>query len=141
MINIPDETPTLHHIGVAVSDLDKAIEWYTSHLGGSSHGREVLGSFNVEVCFIDYGNTLIELLTPTAETGGVYKFLQEHGPGLHHLCWEVKDLEASLRKLQQQGCTLLDTHPRPGAHGFNVAFVHPRSCGGVLVELCQRKTD
>ena len=81
--------------------------------------------------------TKIELLFPTAEDSVISKFLNNHGPGLHHVCYRVADIEASLKSYAEKGYKLIDVEPRPGAHGTRIAFLHPKSLGGVLTELCE----
>ena len=102
----------------------------------SGHG-ETLEYANVELAFLATPGTRIELVAPTATNGPLYDFLQERGPGLHHIAYRVRDIRGALKELESQGCTLLDKAPRPGAHGTQIAFVHPRDFDGVLTELME----
>lgn len=127
----------LDHIGIAVPNLDEAIAHYEKHFGFTLDLRETLPSQKVELAFLKLANTKIELLTPTDPSSTLQKFLTNKGPGLHHLCYEVKDIKAELKRLKDSGFTLIDESPRPGAHHTLIAFIHPKSVGGVLTELCQ----
>lgn len=127
----------LDHIGVAVQDLDLAIQWYASTAGLRVSSREEVESQHVEVAFLGEIAPRIELLTPLGDTGPLATFLAKRGPGLHHLCYAVDDISQELLRLHAQGLKLIDTAPRIGAEGALVAFIHPSSCGGVLTELVQ----
>ncbi|HET7234347.1 MAG TPA: methylmalonyl-CoA epimerase [Longimicrobium sp.] len=127
----------LHHVGIAVHSLDESLALFESITGGKGHGREVVESQGVEVVFIGHGPGRLELLAPTRDDSGVAKFLARRGPGMHHLCYEVADIEAELDRYRESGAQLIDQAPRPGAAGHLVAFLHPKSTGGVLVELLQ----
>ncbi len=125
------------HLGVAVRSLDEAIPLYRDVLGLDLEGVEEVPSYRVRVAFFRAGASRIELLEPTGE-GMIASFLADHGgPGLHHVAYEVKDLEAAIRTLEAHGVTMIDRAPRPGAHGARVAFLDPRSTHGVVTELCQ----
>jgi methylmalonyl-CoA epimerase len=128
---------TLDHVGIAVPRLDDAIALWTVLVGAPATGREVVGSQGVEVAFIGTGTSTIELLAPTRDDSPVARFLDRRGAGLHHVAYRVDDIRAALRELASAGYELIDREPRPGAHGHQVAFVHPRSAGGVLFELVQ----
>jgi len=127
----------LDHVGIAVNGLDEALNEYKKSFGFVLESREKIDSQGVEAAFIRLPNTLIELLAPLNETGTLSKFLQKRGPGLHHLCYRVDDLEKELARLTSIGVELIDKTPRPGAHHTRIAFLHPRSTGGVLTELCE----
>lgn len=127
----------LDHVGIAVSNLDAALEEHRKHFGFQLDSREVVESQKVEIAFIRLPNTLIELLAPTDDTSPLARFLAKRGPGLHHLCYRVDDIVAELDRLAASGVELIDRAPRSGAHGTRIAFLHPRSMGGVLVELCE----
>ncbi|MCB0360310.1 MAG: methylmalonyl-CoA epimerase [Bdellovibrionales bacterium] len=129
----------LHHVAHAVDDLDKTAAMYASLFGFSVSGREVLQQQNVELCFLEFQNSRIELLMPIsrAKQSGIVKFLNERGPGLHHICFEVEDIAAELERLLALSVQLVDSVPRPGAHGSSIAFVHPKSTDGALIELCE----
>ena len=132
----------LDHIGIAVRSIEEALGAYTEGLGMELVHREVVASEGAEVAFLPVGETRLELLEPTGPEGVLARFLEKRGPGIHHLCFEVPDIEAALARLKEQGVPLVDSEPRPGAEGCRVAFVHPKGTGGVLIELSERpKTD
>lgn len=127
----------VHHIGIIVKSLDEAIAMYEGGLG--LHVSKVTASERdgVKIAFMPAGDTLIELLEPTDPGNSVARFLETRGEGVHHIAIEVDDIVAHLHTLQEAGAVLIDKTPRQGAEGL-VAFVHPRSMKGVLVELVQR---
>ncbi|MBN2496683.1 MAG: methylmalonyl-CoA epimerase [Deltaproteobacteria bacterium] len=127
----------LDHIGIAVSDLDEARRLYGEVLGFEVSEPEELPDRGLRICFVDVGGAQVELLYPTAEDSAVGKFLASRGPGIHHLCYKVDDIRSKLKAIAAAGARLIDSEPRPGAHGTLVAFIHPKSTGGVLTELCQ----
>jgi len=129
----------IHHIGLAVHNLDQAIEHHSKCFGLTLSSREVLPTFQVEIAFLETGNTRIELLTPTEPDSGVAKFLEKRGEGLHHLCYQVNDIDQEYGRLVSLGYTPIDPAPRAGAHNTMVAFFHPAEMNGVLTELCQHK--
>jgi len=126
------------HIGVAVEDLDAAIALHEEAYGMAVAHREVVEEQGVEAVLLDVGENHVELLRPLDSETPVGRFLSKRGPGLHHLCFEVEGLERTLAALQAAGVRLIDAAPRQGAHGRRIAFVHPESCGGVLIELSER---
>lgn len=131
----------LHHIGVAVSDLPAALSFYVDALGldGQPH-RETVSPQKITATFLPIGSDdcEIELLEPYgSEVGPVHKFLAKHGPGVHHICLETDNLAATLADLKARGLELIDEQPRIGARGHKVAFIHPHSSGGVLIELLE----
>jgi methylmalonyl-CoA epimerase len=128
----------LDHIGIAVTDLHAAELLYTTALGGAVALREELADERVRVLFIDTGGALLELLTPTGGDGPLARFLRSRGEGLHHLAFEVPDVAVALRDAAATGMRLVDEHPRRGARGRLMAFLHPSAARGVLVELVQR---
>jgi methylmalonyl-CoA/ethylmalonyl-CoA epimerase len=128
----------LDHIGIATQNLDEAVANYHRDFGFELNLRETVPSQNVEVAFLSLPNTLIELLAPTSAQCNLQKFLDTHGPGLHHICYRVGDIRAELARLKGLGHRLIDETPRPGAHKSQIAFLHPKTMGGVLIELCQR---
>ena len=130
-------TGKINHIGIAVPDLESAIPFYRDVLGMDFEGTEEVSEQKVRVGFFRIGESRIELLEPTAEDSPVARFLAKNGQGVHHVAYEVSDLPAALMALRQQGVRLIDEHPRRGAHGTSIAFLHPKSSGGVLTELCQ----
>lgn len=128
----------LDHIGVAVKDLDKAISFYQDVLGLKLEGTHTLSDRGVRVAFLSVGGEAhIELLEPLNSESAIAKFLSSHGEGIHHLALKVNDIEASLQSLKRKGLTLIDETPKAGAEGKKIAFVHPKSTRGVLLELCQ----
>lgn len=128
---------TLDHIGIAVADIEHSIEFYRASYGFELSHREVITSQDVEVAFLKLPNTSIELLAARGASSKLSAFLAKKGPGLHHICYRVDDIERELARLKSLGFTLLDETPRPGAHGTRIAFLHPKSCEGVLTELCE----
>lgn len=127
----------LDHIGIAVADLAAAERLYTETLGGRVAVREDLAADGVRVVFVELRGALIELLTPAA-AGPLARFLDARGEGLHHLAFEVADLDAALREAEAGGMRLVDARPRTGTRGRLIAFLHPSAARGVLIELVQR---
>jgi methylmalonyl-CoA/ethylmalonyl-CoA epimerase len=127
----------LHHIGIAVTSLDEVLPRYVDGLGLRLGTVEEVPSERVRVAVLHAGSTRIELLEATSEDSPIAKFLARRGPGVHHLAFEVEDTGAVIRVLSEAGAPLLDAAPRPGAHGTQVAFLHPRYLGGVLAEFVQ----
>lgn len=127
----------ISHIGIAVISLDEAIPFYRDQLGMAFKGVEEVAEQGVKVAFLAVGESKIELLEPTSADSAVAKFLEKSGPGIHHIAYEVDDVEAAIAKLTQEGARMIDATPRSGAHGARIAFIHPKSSGGVLTELCQ----
>jgi methylmalonyl-CoA/ethylmalonyl-CoA epimerase len=128
---------TLDHVGIAVESLDAALPRWTALLGSPVYGRETVESQGVEVAFVGHGAGRVELVAPSRPESPVARFLERRGPGLHHLCYRVADIRAALAAHRAEGMELIDAEPRLGAHGHLVAFLHPRSTGGVLVELLE----
>jgi len=127
----------INHIGIAVKSLDDSIPFYRDQLGMLFLGMEEVAEQRVKVAMLQVGDSKIELLEPTSEDSPVAKFIDKNGPGIHHLAYEVEDIEAAIGKLLADGTRMIDETPRSGAHGTRIAFVHPRSSSGVLTELCQ----
>lgn len=125
----------IHHIGVAVSDLDEAAETYERLLGARLEHRETLEAQGVEAVSVRLGEGRVELLGSLGEETPVGRFLARRGPGMHHVAYEVDDLAAELASLASQGVELIDSQPRAGLYGLQVAFVHPDAVHGVLTEL------
>ena len=126
----------LDHVGHAVENLDAATSLYREKFGFALDSKETLKEHQVEVGFFRAGDTLIELLAPLAGNKILKNFLAARGPGLHHICFRVDSVSAELRTLAVEGFRLIDTEPRLGSRNMHVAFLHPSSCEGVLVELC-----
>lgn len=127
----------IDHIGVAVEDLDAAVALYEGTMAMRLVHREVVEEQGVEAVLLDVGENHVELLRPLSEDTPVGKFLAGRGPGLHHVAYQVPDVEAALRALRDKGVALIDETPRTGIRGSRVAFLHPRSSGGVLTEIVQ----
>jgi methylmalonyl-CoA epimerase len=127
----------LDHVGIAVRSLAEAIPAFEAALGVTASEEEVVADQKVRVVFMKTGEPAIELLEPTSPDGPIGKFLDKRGEGIHHLSFDVPDLEAALARCKAAGLTLIDEHPRKGAAGKQIAFLHPRSTSGVLIELSQ----
>lgn len=127
----------VNHIGVAVKNLDDALRLWRDALGLEFVEVEEVWAMKVRVATLRPGETDIELLESTDPEGPIGKFVASNGPGLHHICLEVNDIEGALADLAAAGYRLIDEKPRPGAGAWRVAFVHPKSSGGVLLELAE----
>jgi methylmalonyl-CoA epimerase len=125
----------IDHIGLAVADLDAAIELHTGPYGMSLVHRETVIDQGVEAALLDVGEGHVELLAPLGEDTPVGRFLASRGPGLHHVAYRVDDVAVALRELRDAGLRLIDETPRTGIRGSRVAFLHPATAGGVLTEL------
>jgi methylmalonyl-CoA epimerase len=125
------------HIGIAVTDLKAAIALYESTAGTTVTLRESLAEQGVELAFLNTGGSKLELLAPLNTTSTLAKFIAKRGPGLHHVCYRVTDINAELAKLTSVGLQLIDHTPRHGAGGTKIAFISPPSFLGVLTELCE----
>ena len=128
----------IHHLGVAVEDLDEAISTYERMLGAELEERETHDEQGVEAASLRVGSSRVELLAALGPETPVGSFLARRGPGMHHVAYEVDDLPAELARLEGQGAHLIDTAPRRGLFGMQVAFVHPDAIYGVLSELVAR---
>jgi len=127
----------IDHIGIAVTDLDEAIRLYTLLFGAGPDAIEDVPDQKVRTAFFRAGESQVELLYPTAPDSPIAGFLAKRGPGIHHICLAVANLDRTLMELKQQGLRLIDETPRTGAHGKRIAFVHPKSLAGVLLELSE----
>ena len=128
----------IHHLGVAVDDLDEAISTYARFLGAELEGRETQEEQGVEAASLRVGPNHVELLAALGDDTPVGRFLSRRGPGMHHVAYEVDDLPGELARLEGEGAELIDASPRQGLFGMQVAFVHPESAHGVLSELVAR---
>lgn len=128
----------LAHVGIAVRSLEPAIERWTRGLGFTLESVEHLEMMGLRLAFLRAGDMVVELLEPTEPDATVAKYIEKRGEGIHHLSFFVDDMEASLAAAEAAGLELIDRAPREGSHGTEVAFLHPRSLGGVLVEFCRR---
>ena len=129
---------TLDHIGIAVSNMDEALRFYRDRLGLEVQPPEEVALQGVRAWFVPAGESALELLEATSDDSAIAKFVARRGPGLHHITLRVDDIASALAELKARGVRLIDEVPRPGAHGSLVAFIHPSSAHGVLVELKQR---
>jgi methylmalonyl-CoA/ethylmalonyl-CoA epimerase len=127
----------IDHVGVVVADLDDAIARYERGFGMVVSHRETIESQGVEAVLLDVGPSHVELLAPLREETAVGRFLARRGPGLHHVAYRVDDVDAALAKLRADGVDLIDAEPRGGIRGSRIAFIHPRSTGGVLTEIVE----
>lgn len=127
----------LDHVGIAVPDLAAAIERWRPLVGSPESGPELVPSNRVRVAFVSVGDTHIELLEPSEPTSPVAKFLEQRGPGVHHLAFHVPSVDAALAEVRSRGDRVVDEHARPGARGRRVGFAHPSAFGGVLVEFVE----
>ena len=132
------EARGIHHVGVAVADLDEAVRTYERLFGGRLEHRARVEAQGVEAASICVGESRVELLAALGDDTPVGKFIAKRGPGLHHLAYEVDDVASALADLAEQGAELIDVVPREGLFGLEVAFVHPESVHGILSEVVSR---
>jgi len=128
----------IDHIGIAVENLTESIKFYKDILGLELHGTETVEEQKVKVAFFPVGNSEIELLESTDPEGPIARFIAAKGQGIQHIAFRVEDIENTLEKLKALGVRLIDEKPRYGAGGAKIAFLHPKTTNGVLVEICQR---
>ncbi|MGI8545064.1 MAG: methylmalonyl-CoA epimerase [Aridibacter sp.] len=129
----------ISHLGIATKDIQEALKFWQDALGLEQIHSEVVEDQKVRVAMLPIGETSIELIEPMSEDSPISKFLEKRGGGIHHIAVEVEDIEKSLEKLKSEGMKLIDEHPRIGAEGCLIAFVHPKSTNGVLLELVQKQ--
>lgn len=129
----------IEHIGIAVKNLDESIRFYEDVLGLTCYAIEEVKDQKVKTAFFKLGDTKIELLESTDPGGPIGKYIEKKGEGVHHLAFAVDGIENALVTLQEKGIQLVDQQPRKGAEGLDIAFLHPKSTGGVLTELCEDK--
>ena len=129
----------INHLGIATKEIDEALKFWQDALGLEKTHTEIVEEQRVRVAMLPIGETRIELLEPTADDSPIAKFLEKRGPGLHHIAVEVEDIIQALEQLKQNGARLIDETPRVGADNCLIAFVHPASAGGVLLELVQHQ--
>ena len=127
----------IDHIAIVVPEIDEALEFWQTALGLSLEHREEVPEQETAVAMLPVGESEVELVQPTTETSGMAKYMAKRGPGLHHVCFEVDDIEETLAELEAKGIHLINEEPVVGAGGRKVAFVHPKSASGVLVELVE----
>ncbi len=131
----------IEHIGIAVKNLEEANKTYQAILGVASYKTEKVESEGVDTSFFKVGDSKIELLAATSPESPIAKFLEKRGEGIHHLAFNVEDIQSEIERLKEEGFVLLNDFPKSGADNKLVAFMHPKSANGVLVELCQEKPD
>lgn len=127
------------HIGIAVKNLDKTLKFYEEMLGIKCVSTEVVEEQKVKVAFLPIGDTEVELLESTEKDGPIAKFIEKRGEGIQHIAYRVDNIEKAIDELKEKGIRLIDEKPRYGAGGAKIAFLHPKSTFGVLIELCERE--
>ena len=127
------------HIGIAVKDIEQAKKFYTEFLGMKALGEEVVEEQKVKVCFIPCGDSEIELLESTSPDGPIAKHIEKKGEGIQHIALRVDNIETAIADLMAKGVRMIDEKPRYGAGGAKIAFVHPKSTGGILLEISERQ--
>ena len=127
----------IDHIGVAVEDIDAAVALYNEKFDMREQRRETVEEQGVEAVLLEVGEGHVELIRPLSEDSGVGKWLAKNGPGMHHIAYQTDDIESALESVQEAGLRLIDKEPRIGIGGARVAFLHPKSTGGVLTELVE----
>ncbi|MFA6075101.1 MAG: methylmalonyl-CoA epimerase [Negativicutes bacterium] len=132
-------TTKIDHIGIAVKDIETAKKFYADMLGMTIQGEETVVEQKVKVCFIPCGDSEIELLQSTAPDGPIAKFIEAKGEGMQHIAIRVDNIEQAITELKAKNVRMIDEQPRYGAGGARIAFVHPKSTGGILLELTERK--
>ena len=131
------DQPRIAHIGIAVENLGDALAFYRNVLGLEPRAPESVDG--ATIVSLPFGGTVVELLEPATPDGPIAKFLAKRGPGIHHVCYEVADLDGALLRCRAAGYRLVDETPRTGADGRRIAFVHPKSTAGILIELTQAR--
>lgn len=129
----------IDHIGIAVKNLEEALKFYQDILGLECVGTEVVEEQKVKVAFLPVGDTEVELLESTDEDGPIAKFIEKKGEGIQHIAFRVDNIEEAIEEMKAKGIRMIDEKPRYGAGGAKIAFCHPKSTGGVLVELSERE--
>jgi methylmalonyl-CoA/ethylmalonyl-CoA epimerase len=130
------DQPRIAHVGVAVTSITEALAFYRDVLG--LEPREPDAADGATIVSLPFGGPEVELLEPSSPDSPIAKFIAKRGPGIHHICYEVDDLDAALARCRAAGFRLVDERPRTGAHGRRIAFVHPKATGGILLELTAR---
>jgi len=125
----------IDHIAIVVEDLEEALKFWRDRLGLALDHIETVSSQGVKIAFLPVGDSEVELVQPLDDESGVAKYLRKKGPGMHHLCFEVEDIQEKLRDLESQGVRLIDQEPHVMDDGRKLAFLHPKSASGVLIEL------
>lgn len=130
------ETRNIHHTAIAVKDLDASIKFYETTFGAISGPVEIIEDQEVRAVLLSIGHSNLELIEPTTATSGVARFIERRGEGIHHISFEVQDVNRQLNRLDEAGLTMIDQESRPGLSGM-IGFIHPKSSGGVLIELSE----
>ena len=133
------EPSHIEHIGIAVSNLEAAIDLYEKIFGMKCYKIEEVADQKVRTAFFRVGQTKIELLESTDPQGPIGKFIEKRGEGIHHIAFAVRDIEKQLKHAEENGVLLIDAAPRKGAENLDIAFLHPKSTSGVLIEICEEK--
>ena len=142
LINTINMKPThIEHIGIAVSNLQESIDYYENVLGLKCYAVEEVKDQKVKTAFFQVGDTKIELLESTDPEGPIGKFVEKKGPGMHHMAFAVADTNQALKDVEEKGIRLIDKVSRQGAEGLRIGFLHPKSTGGVLTELCSKSAE
>lgn len=131
----------IEHIGIAVKNIEEQLPYYEEVLGLKCYNIETVEDQKVKTAFFKVGETKIELLEPTSPESTIAKFIETRGEGVHHIAYATKSIEQALKKAEEKGVQLIDKEPRKGAEGLNIAFLHPRSTGRVLTELCEHPEE
>ena len=129
----------IEHIGIAVSDMEAAIQTFSALLGQTPYKEEIVESEQVRTVFFQVGETKIELLSALSETSVIHKFIEKRGAGVHHIAFGVEDLNTEQKRLQAEGFTFINPEPKDGADNKRICFLHPKGTNGVLTELCEDK--
>jgi len=132
-------TKHIEHIGIAVKSIDESIKFYENIFGLKCYAIEEVKEQKVKTAFFLLGQTKIELLESTDPEGAIAKFIEKKGEGIHHIAFAIENIESSLKEAEEKGIQLIDKTPRKGAEGLEIAFLHPNSTAGVLLELCEKK--
>lgn len=128
----------IDHIGIAVKNVDETLKFYEDIMGIKCVSKEVVEEQKVKVAFLPIGDTEVELLESTHEDGPIAKFIEKKGEGIQHIAFKVDNIEEAIKELQEKGVRLIDEQPRYGAGGARIAFLHPKSTSGVLIEISER---
>ena len=132
------ELTHIEHIGIAVKNLNESIKYYEEVLGLKCYALEEVKDQKVKTAFFMIGQTKLELLESTEPNGPIGKYIEKKGEGIHHIAFATKNLKDALKEVETKGIMLIDKEPRKGAEGLNIAFLHPKTTGGVLTELCEK---
>jgi methylmalonyl-CoA/ethylmalonyl-CoA epimerase len=133
------ELKNIEHIGIAVHNIEESLKYYEGVLGLKCYAIEDVEEQKVKTAFLKIGETKLELLEATSDDSPVAKFIEKRGEGVHHIAFAVNKIEDALAQAGEKGIRLIDENPRKGAEGLDIAFLHPKSTGGVLTEFCEKK--